>query len=377
MPSARRYALLFVVAALSCYTAVRGQTAPAPAASLPDIVAEVNGEKILKAELLPHLASDEALRRAIDRKLVEQQAKKEGITDKATTRQYMATMMLANFYQQKIGLTAPGRWLIAHLESGAVSINGKAIAPDIFEDSIEAAMSEAATEREVTLFGTIETMVTGQGNVKDETVKERLRNAVLNVAGVEFVLGEMPPWQSIDYMKTNALRDVMLITTVKDHFLAAEAREKGIDKDPDFQQQRDRILTHMTAGSGDQVDVYYKQHDLSEANFRVTDSEVKMAHKALAQVLMQIGTGAGTNALREYLQALKKDVAGHAVELTDAELEAFCQMIVTTALIRDVDGTLDPVRTHLQRAKLRWAREPHHQMLRDKASIKILAGNND
>ena len=186
--------------------------------------------------------------------------------------------------------------------------------------------------------------------------------------------------------------DLNLFIAMKESILAAEAREKGIDKDPAFQQQLapllaqiERLSAHSKADA--LADAYYSSHDLGDGDVEVTDAELDEWYLAIMRVLMDRGQTGGQDAFRAYLETARGNSqrdgrlaanlgnaeAGVAdVEVTDAELEAWYLAIMQALMNQGQAWGQDAFRAFLETARLDWQREGYMQALRQAADIEIL-----
>ena len=266
-----------------------------------------------------------------------------------------------------------GEALQARLSKTDLRADGELIAQSVVDQDIAAIAGRRIGSREQPkslILDKIREMVISreakQRGVESETiakdaafVKKLVDGVTIEVAGDAFVLGDYP----------GGVRAP--VAMLGQRLLAAEAKENGIDRDPEFQKQLEksrppaRLLSQVS-----EVDIYFSHHGLGETD--ITDDELDAWYLAVMRALLN--WEGEQNSLRGYLQAakLRSQKVGYpkiaAVAISDAELDAWC-----LALMRGiVNGEKGSFRNYLQSAKLQWQREGYLEGLRTAAKIEYL-----
>ena len=319
----------------------------------------------------------------------------------AKLRLAAARIIATRLYAEK-----QAEWLRMRLSDCRFSVNGKEIPPAIIQTAVDALPAQGTTP--VGLFEKVKEMVIEQ-EAKRQGLRARkikkdsdLVKAILSEAMIEI---ETPGRGSVRSLIPHSLSmtdeggkiavtgyDLNLFIAMKESILAAEAREKGIDKDPAFQQQLapllaqiERLSAHSKADA--LADAYYSSHDLGDGDVEVTDAELDEWYLAIMRVLMDRGQTGGQDAFRAYLETARGNSqrdgrlaanlgnaeAGVAdVEVTDAELEAWYLAIMQALMNQGQAWGQDAFRAFLETARLDWQREGYIQALRQAADIEIL-----
>ncbi len=182
--------------------------------------------------------------------------------------------------------------------------------------------------------------------------------------------------------------DLQLLMSMKASVMAAEAREKGIDKSSAFQQQTSGIqalIEELDAVPGS--DLYYARHGLGDETVKVIDIELDQWYLAIMHALMDGSQTGGRENFRVFLETARRNsqakgrTTGNqtdtgesipAITLTDNELEAWYLAIMHALMNKGTTTGQDSFRAHLETAKLKWRRAGHLQTLRQAANIEIL-----
>ena len=289
--------------------------------------------------------------------------------------------------------TAYGDWLKTLMADIRIAVNGDAIPSAVIDQALESASArqggsgakagqgaplrdkiiELALASEAKARAVDPTELAGD----PELVDELLANAVLTVNGKDLVLGNLPGWDSIGPQATSATADVMLVSILKVQVLAAEAQEKGFDKDPetvallDGTSQKIKKLADAVEARNAFVDpalvkAYYEAHGLTAKNIEVTDQELDAYYEAVMKTVMG-GSADDNDALRRHLNAAKQEILPD--ELTDDEFRSW-QILITRSFLND--GGKGAFHDQVAAAKLEWTRRAHLKELRGNADIEIL-----
>jgi len=306
-------------------------------------------------------------------------------------------------------------WLRMRLSNCRFSVNGEEIPPAVIQTAVDAMTAQGPDytgPAPVGLFDKVKEMVIKQEakrqGVRTRAIKKNsdLVEAILTEAmieietpGREIVRSHIP--HSLSVTDEDGEIEITgynsnLFLAMKESILAAEAREKGIDKDPAFQQKLDplraqieRLSAHNEADA--LVDAYYSCHGLGAGDVEVTDAELDQWYLAIMRALMDRGQTGGQDAFRAYLDTARRNsqkegrlaggqVANPAnteagvedVEVTDAELDEWYLAIMQALMNQGQAWGQDAFRASLETARLNWQREGYMQALRQAADIEVL-----
>ncbi len=306
-------------------------------------------------------------------------------------------------------------WLRMRLSNCRFSVNGKEIPPAVIQTAVDAMTAQGPDytgPAPVGLFDKVKEMAIKQ-EAKRQGVRSRaikkdsdLVEAILTEAmieietpGREIVRSHIPHSLSMtdeDGKIEVTGYDSSLFLAMKESILAAEAREKGIDKDPAFQQklgplraQIELLSAHNEADA--LADAYYACHGLGAGDVEVTDAELDQWYLAIMRALMDRGQTGGQEAFRAYLDTARRNsqkegrlAGGQAanladtetgvedVEVTGAELDEWYLAIMQALMNQGQAWGQDAFRAFLETARLNWQREGYMQALRQAADIEVL-----
>ena len=296
-------------------------------------------------------------------------------------------------------------WLRMRLSDCRFSVNGKEIPPAIIQTAVDALTAQGPAP--VGLFDKVKEMVIKQEakrqGVQLPEIKKNadLLEAILTEAmieietpGQEIVRSPIPhslPMTDEDGEIAVTGYDSNLFIAMKESILAAEAREKGIDKDPAFQQQLAPLLAQVERLSAHNeadalVDAYYSSHGLGVGDVEVTDAELDEWYLAIMRALMDRGQTGGQDAFRAYLDTARRnsqrdgrlaaslgntEAGVEDVEVTDAELDEWYLAIMQALMNQGQAWGQDAFRASLETARLNWQREGYMQALRQAADIEV------
>lgn len=410
---------------------------------LPAVVARVNGTPVPKSAVVPEEGETiaAAVRHAVDQELVAQQFVKEGLDkdpgyqrqisrkreDKARrTRQ--ETTALANFYEKSIpelaskpdptkvteaeidewltgdtvilgSLTgqqardavrklvsrgkkaaARGEWLKARLAKAKVRVYGKRVP----QAAIAAGVAEMSNRRigsrekpKTPLRDKIREMIIGgEARLRGVAPETIAKDAVL----VEELFSAAEIEVDGDIMYPSML--MSLPRALGQFLLAAEARKKGVDKDPEYQKKftesfppmPQEMVTHEALL---RAEIFYARHGLSPVDAKISDAELNEWYLALMRALVSKKSDGEQDSLRSQLRAVKlrwmrqgaKPANVADTNISDAELDRWY-----IAIIRGLaNGEKSSLRGDLNAAKLRWMRDGYLESLRQTAKIEYMA----
>ncbi len=302
-------------------------------------------------------------------------------------------------------------WLRMRLSNCRFSVNGKEIPPAVIQTAVDAMTAQGPDytgPAPVGLFDKVKEMAIEQeakrqGAPAREIKKDYdLVEAILSEAMIEI---ETPGGEIVRSSISHSLSmtgedgkievtgyDSNLFLAMKESILTAEAREKGIDKDPAFQQklaplraQIELLSAHNEADA--LVDAYYACHGLGAGDVEVTDAELDQWYLAIMRALMDRGQAGGQDAFRAYLDTARRNSqkeGGQAANLanteagvedvgvTDAELDEWYLAIMQALMNQGQAWGQDAFRAFLETARLNWQREGYMQALRQAADIEVL-----
>ena len=289
--------------------------------------------------------------------------------------------------------TAYGDWLKPLMADIRVTVNGDAIPSALIDQALDSTIAMQGGKRGKADQGAplcdkiAELVLASEAKARDvdpaelavdtDLVEELLAAAVLTVNGKDVVLSNMPGSVNIGGQALDSSADMMLVSNLKGQVLAAEAREKGFDKDPETvalmagTTQQINTLSDVVASRNAFVDpalvqAYYEAHGLTAESIEVTDEELDAYYVAVMRTVM--GSSADDNdALRQHLNAAKQEIVPE--ELTDDELRSW-QILITRSFLND--GGKGAFHDQVAAAKLEWVRRAHLKELRDHADIEIL-----
>ncbi|MFM1551570.1 MAG: hypothetical protein ACKJSG_19365, partial [Lentisphaeria bacterium] len=183
-----------------------------------------------------------------------------------------------------------------------------------------------------------------------------------------------------DGMSTSGLMPLPRI--LGQYLLAAEARKKGVDKDPEYREKFAESFPPLpqatvTHEAQLQAEIFYARHGLSPADAEITDAEVDEWYLAVMRALVNKKWDGEQDSLRSHLRAVKlrwmrqgaKPANVADTNISDAELD---QWYIT--IIRGLaNGEKSSLRDDLHAAKLTWMRDGFLEPLRQAAKIKYVA----
>ena len=289
--------------------------------------------------------------------------------------------------------TAYGDWLKTLMADIRLAVNGDAIPSAVIDQALDSASTrqvgsgakagqgaplrdkiiELALASEAKARAVDPTELAGD----PELIDELLAKAVLTVNGKDLVLGYLPGWDNIGTQTTGAKADVMLVSILRIQVLAAEAREKGFDKEPKtvellskttetVKHLADTVAKLSAVVDPALVEAYYDAHGLTAKNIEVTDEELDAYYEAVMKTVMG-GSADDNDALRRHLNAAKQEILPD--ELTDDEFRSW-QILITRSFLND--GGKGAFHDQVAAAKLEWTRRAHLKELRGNADIEIL-----
>jgi hypothetical protein len=289
--------------------------------------------------------------------------------------------------------TAYGDWLKTLMADIRVTVNGDAIPSAVIDQALESAIAMQGGQRGKADQGAplcdkiTELVLASEAKARDvdpaelagdtALVEELLAGAVLTVNGKDVVLSNMPGSENIGDQMMDSAADVMLVLNLKGQVLAAEAQEKGFDKDPETvallagATQKISTLADVVSSRNAFVDpalvqAYYEAHALTAESIEVTSEELDGFYVAVMRTVM--GSSAEDNdALRQHLNAAKQEILPE--ELTDDELRSW-QILITRSFLND--GGKGAFHDQVAAVKLEWTRRAHLKELRNHADIEIL-----
>ncbi len=288
--------------------------------------------------------------------------------------------------------TAYGDWLKTLLADIQLAVSGDAIPSALIDQAVESTIAMQGgggkADQGAPLCNKItELVLASEAKARavdpaelagdPELVEKILADAVLTVNGKDVVLSNMPGSDNISSQALDTGADVMLVLNLKGLVLAAEAQEKGFDKDPETvalladATKKVNTLADVVSSRNAFVDpaliqAYYEAHGLTAESIEVTDEELDTYYVAVMRTVM--GSSADDNAaLRQHLNAAKQEILPE--ELTDDELQSW-QILITRSFLND--GGKGAFHDQVAAVKLEWTRRAHLEELRNNADIEIL-----
>jgi hypothetical protein len=288
--------------------------------------------------------------------------------------------------------TAYGDWLKTLLADIQLAVSGDAIPSALIDQAVESTIAMQGgggkADQGAPLCNKItELVLASEAKARavdpaelagdPELVEKILADAVLTVNGKDVVLSNMPGSDNISSQALDTGADVMLVLNLKGLVLAAEAQEKGFDKDPETvalmadATKKVNTLSDVVSSRNAFVDpaliqAYYEAHGLTAESIEVTDEELDTYYVAVMRTVM--GSSADDNAaLRQHLNAAKQEILPE--ELTDDELQSW-QILITRSFLND--GGKGAFHDQVAAVKLEWTRRAHLEELRNNADIEIL-----
>ena len=288
--------------------------------------------------------------------------------------------------------TAYGDWLKTLLADIQLAVSGDAIPSALIDQAVESTITMQGgggkADQGAPLCNKItELVLASEAKARavdpaelagdPELVEKILADAVLTVNGKDVVLSNMPGSDNISSQELDTGADVMLVLNLKGLVLAAEAQEKGFDKDPETvalladATKKVNTLADVVSSRNAFVDpaliqAYYEAHGLTAESIEVTDEELDTYYVAVMRTVM--GSSADDNAaLRQHLNAAKQEILPE--ELTDDELQSW-QILITRSFLND--GGKGAFHDQVAAVKLEWTRRAHLKELRNNADIEIL-----
>lgn len=321
-------------------------------------------------------------------------------------RRLAAARVIAVNRYQKTQLGA----LKNRLSNSRFRVNGKKIPATIVQAAIDkanATKARARWEPSQPLFDKIKGIVVKQAakqqGVRPAEIEQSDRRvaALLTKATVEIVAAGRKAVKcnipnEVDMSDRGRVEligsDLQLLMSMKASVMAAEAREKGIDKSSAFRQQTSGIqalIEELDAVPGSNL--YYAHHGLGDKTVKVIDIELDQWYLTIMHALMDGSQAGGRENFRVFLETARRNsqakgrMTGNQadtgesipeVTLTDNELDAWYLAIMHALMNKGTTTGQDTFRAHLETAKLKWRREGHLQTLRQAANIEILVDLN-
>ena len=283
--------------------------------------------------------------------------------------------------------TAHGEWLKARLAKARVRVHGERVP----QAAIDAGVTEMSNRRigskekpKTPLRDKIEEMVIGheaqqRGVTPEELaedaalVNELLATAEIELGGETIVLGS-------EVVSSGMFTPLPRV--LGQYLLAAEARKKGVDKDPEYQKEFTESfppMPHETSPQEVQIraNIFYARHGLGPADVEISDAELDEWYLAVMRTLVNRKWEGEQDSLRSYLRAVKlrwmrqgaKPANIADTSISDAELDQWY-----IAIIRGLaNGEKSSLRGDLHDAKLHWMRDGLLEPLRQAAKIKYMA----
>ena len=282
---------------------------------------------------------------------------------------------------------ARGAWLKARLAKARVRVYGKRVPQSAVDAGVAEMMNRRIGSRakpKTPLRDKIKELIIAreaqrrrvapEAIAKDTVlVNELLVAAEIEVGGEKVVLGR-------DVMSPSVLMPLPRI--LGQYLLAAEARKKGVDKDPEYRKKFAEsfpplpyeTFTHEAQLQGE---IFYVRHGLSPADVEITDAELDEWYLAVMRALVNKKWDGEQDSLRSHLRAVKlrwmrqgaKPANVADTNISDAELD---QWYIT--IIRGLaNGEKSSLRDDLHAAKLTWMRDGFLEPLRQAAKIEYVA----
>lgn len=242
-------------------------------------------------------------------------------------------------------------WVMPRLSKTEFSIDGTPIPATV----IEAAVDARATGNGDPLIDHILASLPGAAN----DPAGALGAAVIDAGGTAIELGTLRGFQQIAAGAGGGQSHRKLIDVLIHAVLAAEARSKGIDQDPEFIRANPLMGPQVTNADTILVAKYFEHHELKRNDIKIDKKELDQ----FALAVMQMFQGKGDGALRRQLAAAKKSYVDAAV--SDAEIEA-----LSAALMLSLWDGRDAFRAYLVNVMLEWKVAGHFAPLLAQAKIK-------
>ncbi len=267
-------------------------------------------------------------------------------------------------------------WMKARLTKAGVTVNGVAIPRHVIEAAVDAksavkSIPEALFNPAVRPMGDAfvdSVLELARAQAADPVpaddpaaAKKILAGTVIEAEGTKIVLAEHYAFEAIAAAAQGGPSNGELFDAISEAVCVAEARRKGLGKDPALATGYVPIQKFGPAVIEVQLAyMYFQRYNLTMDGVAVTDKEVGGVVRALLRMVV----GKGDDELRARLTALKQEYS--AVAITDAEIDHWGMALMGTYL----ESGRRPLYDRIKTAKLDWKRAAHLEPFRAKATIE-------
>lgn len=292
-----------------------------------------------------------------------------------------------NLVSREKKAAARGAWLKARLAKAKVRVHGKRVPQSAVDAGVTEMMNRRIGSKEKPKSPLqdkiVELIIAREAQRRGVEPEAITKDAVLLnelLAAAEIEVGRETIVLGGDLVSRSMFTPLPGI--LGQYLLAAEARKKGVDKDPEYREKFAESFppspqATVTHEAQLQAEIFYARHGLSFADAEITDAEVDEWYLAVMRALVNKKWDGEQDSLRSHLRAVKlrwmrqgaKPANVADTKITDAELDQWY-----IAIIRGLaNGEKSSLRDDLHAAKLTWMRDGYLEPLRQAATIKYMA----